>query len=592
MSISVSGLGSGLDYDKWIEALVAVKQKKIDAVSSDIKSINTQESALTTLKSSYTSLLTSLQTFTDALSTTSVFNQKSATSSSSDVSVAVTSSAAVQNLKVTVEQLATSTTAKSASVAGSYVDADTKLSEISSGAVKDGYFSLYVNGAKQKITVDGDTTLGTLATTISNLTGVTASVGSDGKLTISGESSSDTLSIGASDDTSNFADVMALTQSDIGEGETKITSFTSSKSLFDTDKTATLTSANFAAGKVTAGKFTIGSAQFEVKSDTTLDSLISEINSNEDAGVSAYWDSNAGKLVLEATDGGAVNINVESDVAGGGSNFTYIMGLTSSDGKTLATNSQTLGTNAKLTINNTSITSSSNTVTSDISGIAGLTLTLNKETTSTATVAVTTDNSKATTAINAFVSAFNDVIANTDTATSKTGYLYGESNLSSIRNRLRTMISSSNGNETYATLAAIGITTGAIGTAVGENTNKLTVDSTKLTEALTSNPDAVKKLLLGDSTAGTEGIFSQMKTILDNSLDATNGYFVKREASLEKSVDRLNDKVDRMTTSLESYRAQLEKKFSAMDEIISNLKNQGSILDQYLNSTKKSDDDN
>ncbi len=591
-TISVTGLGSGLDYDSWITALVAVKQAKIDEVSADVKSISTQESALSTLKTNYTSLLTAVQAFTDTLSDTSVFNQKAATSSSTDVTATVTSGADVQKLKVTVEQLATSTTATSATTAGSYVDSDTKLSDISEGAITDGYFTMYVNGTKQKITVDSSTTLGTLASTINDLSGVSASVSEDGKLTISGESSTDTLSIGASGDTSNFTNVMSLTQSNItNEDETVTTSYTSSKSLFDTDTTATLTSANFAGGKVTAGKFTIGSAEFEITSTTTLDSLIDEINNNEDAGATAYWDSNSGKLVLEATDGGAVNINVESDVASGGSNFTSIMGLTSSDGQSLATGSQTLGTNAKLTINGTSITSSSNTVTSDISGVSGLTLTLNAETTSTATVAITADTTAATTAIETFVSAFNDVIANTDTATSNTGYLYGETSLNSIRNRLRTMVTSDTGNEAYASLADIGITTGAIGTSVSEDTNKLVIDSTKLAEALASDPDAVKKLFLGDTDADTTGVMSQMETVLENSTDSTNGYFVKREESFETSTDRLNDKIDRMTLSLESYRTQLEKKFSAMDTIISNLNSQSDILTQYLDQIKSNSED-
>lgn len=587
MTISVTGLGSGLNYDSWISALVAVKQAKIDAVSTDVKSISTQETALSTLKSSYTALQTAVKTFTDALSDTSVFNQKSAASSSTDVTAAVTSGASVQNLKVTVEQLATNTTAKSATVAGSYVDSNTKLSDISEGAVKAGYFTMYVNGTKQKINVDSSTTLGTLASSIDGLAGVKASVSNDGKLTISGESSTDTLAIGANGDTSNFADVMSLTQSNItNEDHTVTTSFTSSKSLFDTNTSTSLTNAEFAGGKVTAGKFTIGSAEFTINSDTTLDSLIGQINSSADAGATAYWDSNAGKLVLESTDGGAININVESDVANGGSNFTSIMKLTSSDGKSLTDGSQTLGVNAKLTINGTSITSSSNTVTSDISGISGLTLTLNKQTTSDATVAITSDTSKATEAVNTFVSAFNTVIANTDTSTSKTGYLYGETVLNSLRNKLRTMVTSATGNATYSTLSSIGITTGAVGTSVTENTNKLVVDSTKLTEALTSNPDAVKKLFLGDTTANTTGIMSQMKTTLDNSLDATNGYFVKRESSFESSADRLNDKIDRMNLSLTAYKAQLETKFSAMDKIISNLKSQGSVLDNYLDQIK------
>lgn len=585
MAIQVNGLGSGLDYDTWIEELVAVKQSEITKVSKEIKTINTQESTLSTLQGYYDDLLSSIQTFTNALSTTSVFSQKSATSSDEAVSVSVDSSAEAQNISVAVSQLATATTAKGASTVASYVDSSTVLSNISEGSLTEGTFTIYVNGQKNELTIDKDSTLGSLVTQIDGLTGVSASL-TDGKLTVSAENGYNVV-VGSNADTSNFSNVMSLTR----DADTGV--YSSSKAIFDTDTTAALTSTAFAAGTVKAGTFTIGDEEFTISASTTLDGLIETINAS-DAGVMASWDSNAGKLVLESNDEGAININIEA----GTSNFTDIMGLTSStwDAETgemlttkLADNSQTLGTNAILSINGTTITSSSNTVTSDISGLKGITLTLNDETTSTATVNVTNDNTKVSDAVTEFVNAFNIVMVKTNNATASDGSLYGESVLNSIKNNLRKLATASVGVDSdYKTLASIGISTGKIGTSVDEDTNQLELDSAVLTKALTDNPDAVKKLLLGEGS--TAGVFDKLESVLDGALDSVSGYFVKREDSYESQIDKLNDKVDKMTTAMEKYQKQLEIKFQAMDELISSLQNEASIFDSYFNNKNNNED--
>lgn len=577
MTISVSGLGSGLDYSSWIDKLVQIKQNDIDKVSAQVTGTKTKGTTLSTVKSSYSSLLSSIEALNSITQKDSPFSQKTATSSDKAVSASVDAYASAQNIKVSVSNLATATSAKSASVAAAAIKSDTTISSISEGSVTAGQFSIYVNNNKYSIDVATNSTLGSVLQSITDKTGLAASVDTNGKVTI-GSGSSASIVIGAGTDTSNFANVLALSKNEDG-------SFTSSKPVFTTNTSAALTSASFANGTVKAGTFKIGTAEFTIGSSTTLDSLVTSINNNKDAGVSAYWDSNSGKLVMESTNQGALNINVEA----GTSNFTDIMGLTSSTWNTdgtmattkLASGSQTLGTNASLTINGTTITSTSNTITSDISGLTGVTLTLNDETTSTATVAVSNDTSKVTDALNTFISAFNDAISQTDTATQTGGDLHGESILNSLRNRIRTLVSANTGTGTYTNLASIGITTGKIGTSVNANTNKLTLNADALSKALANDPDAVKKLLIGDDSTGSKGVLTNMGTELDKSM-ALGGYFAKRADSYSQEINRYNDKIDRMTTAMNAYKSQLEVKFSAMDKIISNMKNQASIIDSYL----------
>lgn len=593
-SITVSGLGSGLSYDSWITQLVAIKQADIDEVSAKVTAINSKEGALNTIEADYTNLKSAIETFTNALSTTDVFNQKAVKSSSDAVSATVTAGANAGNVKVSVTSLATATTAQSKNPVSSYVDTSTKMSEISGGAVTAGTFSIYVGGKKTTLNLTSTETLGDLKTALNGITGVTADITADGKLTI-GPSGSDAVAVGSSSDTSNFTNVMSLTPTTVDN----VTTYSSSRSIFDTDTSVALTSANFAGGTIKAGTFTIGGASFTINSTTTLDDLISEINGSEDAGAKAAWDANAGKLILTSTEEGAVNINVQAGDGTVGdtdaSNFTDIMGLTSStwDGSNnlltsnLATDSQTLGTNAKFTINGTTITSTSNTITSDVSGIKGLTLTLKDETTSTADVTITQDTSKASTAINSFVTALNKLISDTDSATSTSGKLYGESILNSLRNKLRTMTTAATTIDgAYNNLSQIGISTGKIDTTGTSSTNQLTIDADKLAEALAADPDSVKKLLAGDGT--NEGVLDKLDTVVDSATDSVNGFFVTKEKSYEKQKTNYNKKITTMTKNLEKYQTQLEAKFAAMDQLIASLKKSSSIFDSYFNNNNNS----
>lgn len=600
MAITVSGLGSGLNYDSWVSELVAIKQSQIDAVSKQASTVKTKESTLSTIESDYKELLTAVQSFTNALSSDDVFNQKTATSSNDAVSATVTSSASAQSVSVSVSQLATATVAKSSSAVASSVDSNTTLGSISGGTFKAGTFSLYVNGQKNTLTLSSDMTMGDVLDRINGNAGkgITGIEGASatlvgGKLTIqSSNTSSYTVAVGSSSDTSNFSNIMSLTKN-VTTGE-----YSSSKTIFATSTSSALTSTSFANGSVTAGTFTIGTTSFAIDNSTTLDGIIKKIN-NSACGATASWDSNAGKLVLTATDEGAVSINV---TAGDGkvgdtdaSNFTDIMGLTTSTWDTsnnlastsIVASSQTLGTNAILTINGTQITSSSNTVTSDVTGIKGLTLTLNDKTTSTANIAITQDSSKVTAAITNLVSAYNKSISATDDATATDGKLYGETVLKSLRNRVRTIITASisGGESGYNSLADIGITTGAYSTNTKADTTQLKLDTNKLAKALSDNPDAVKNLLVGSSSSSSDGVLDKIETVLENATDAVKGYFTTRGKAYDKQIGKLDDKVSSMTDKLTHYKSSLETKFAAMDKFIANMQKQASVFDSYFNSS-------
>jgi len=593
MTLSITGLGSGLPITDWVSKLVAIKQADIDTISTEKTTLSNSNSAISTIKSSYSSLLTSLQAVTDAAfgSTTNVFAQKQVSSADSTiVSASVTALASKQSVNVLVSQLATSTKVESKSdtpITGS-ITKDTKFSALANGEAVAGTMSVYVDNKKYSIDVADTDTVGGILDKITSKTGLWAGI-KDGKIVIADSEPADGVApastknivVGSTSDTSNFSDITSLKKT--AEGAYK-----SNQSVSQVNASALLTStdAGFAT-QIKAGSFKIGGDTFTVDSTTTLQSLLGQINSSDTAGVDAYWDSTAGKMVITSKTQGAFNVNIEN-LAG---NFTDVMGLTTSEYDTngavtsskLKDGSQTLGDVAILKINGSEIISQSNTVTSDVSGIAGLTLTLNaKSTGTTATkLTVSADNSSLQTALSSFVTNFNTVLSQSDTATASDGYLHGESTLTSIRNNLRgTVTASVNGQTGYTSLASIGITTGAIGSSIDADTDQLVVDSAVFNKAMADNPEAVKLLLIGDGT--TEGVLNKLQTQVNSSLDTTNGFFASRTKTLDTQIADLTTTISDKDDELALYKTSLETKFNLMDQMIASMQSQYSNISSLI----------
>ena len=375
MTISFSGLASGLDTSGWVDALVSVRQQKVTTLQKELTSIQTIKSTLTDTRAAFSSFRTALEKITDAKfgGTFDLFAKNTAKSSNENIFTAtVDSNAARQSYDIAVQQLATYTKATSKESASAVADDDTVLSNL---GVTKGKMTVYVNGVKSSIDITEDSTLGDLKSQLKTA-GIKTEVDSNGVLTFSALNDGDSINIGATTDKTNFISLIGLTKQEDG-------TYNSTNSLFKANTATKLTAAGSGfKEQITAGTFTIGNAEFTIDNNTTLSSLISQINNSEDAQATAYWDDTAGKLTITSKKEGASYINIEA----GKSNFTDVMGLTKTerdgDGNVISTkmytDSQELGNNALLTINGTSIISTSNTVTSDISRIEGVTLNLKK----------------------------------------------------------------------------------------------------------------------------------------------------------------------------------------------------------------------
>ena len=568
-TISFSGLASGLDTSSWVEAFVSIKQEKVTSLQKDLKSQQTIKTTLNDTRSAFSTLRTAIEKLTDAKfgGSMDLFAKNSAKSSDEEIFTATaTTGATRQNYDVTVQQLATYTKATSKNSASAVADDSTLLKNL---GISNGKLTAYVNGQKRTVNIEETNSLGDLKAKLAGY-GIKTEIEQNGTLKFSAQNEGDTIHIGATTDTTNLVSMVGLTQQDNG-------SYVSTNSLYKATVASKLTAEDSGFNeKIKAGTFSIGAATFTINENTTLSSLISDINSNDEAQAYAFWDDATGKLSITSKKEGASYINIEA----GTSNFTDVMGLTTSEwnddgtvkSSKMFTDAQELGKNAQFTINGTSMTSTSNTVTSDVSRINGVTLTLKKESTAesgTTKLSVSQDTSGLVDAVKSFVSAYNDVISKVDEVTANGADLHGETSLTSLRNTIRRYATGANGTNggVYKLLSDIGIkTSSADGNNLSADTDSLTLDEDALKKALEENPESVRAILTGEG-----GVLTMMEDTVEQSLKASVGFFDVKTTTLDSDIKKMEQKITKQTANVATYKSQLEKKFSAMELTISKM---------------------
>lgn len=259
----------------------------------------------------------------------------------------------------------------------------------------------------------------------------------------------------------------------------------------------------------------------------------------------------------------------------------------------LATNSGGLAQNvaaqnASLTINNIPIESSSNTI-SD--AVEGLTLKLNDVTSGNQTLSVTSDTSKAKTAISDWVNAYNglqDTMASLTKYTpvdagkdqdTKNGALLGDGTLRLIQTQLKGILANGSGSAVYKTMTQAGITT-------DPTSGKLKLDADKLTSALAVKPDAIRDIFVGDGkTSGVAtGLATSMSAILNS-----KGVLQSATDSISKKLNQLTDQYNQASKRVDATIARYKTQFTNLDKMMSVLNNTSSYLTQQFDSLTKSD---
>lgn len=579
MTISFSGLGSGMDYSSWVTQLTALKEESmITPLETKKSNLQSQNSALSSLKTYYTTLSTSMQKISDSKYGASfdIFASSKVTMNNDNannyIEVSASNSVPKMDFEIEVLELATSSSIKGnvkIEPEQMYVKSNTSLTQLED--FKAGTLVFKMNDKDEtefSIDIEKSDTMSSLIDKINNLEDgkLEASLDENGNFLV--KSTDDTMKIVSISGTSNFKDVAELKMTNNGfESDGPIKAGTNS--AFNVRLVES--------GLFSEGEFKINGETFKIDNTTTMAQLLNSINTNSNANVKALYNSVTGTFTLTSTETGAENIEIEEI----SSNFVSVVGLDNKD-------NLTLGTDARFKINGEELTSSSNTVKAEDSGIYGLTLTLKKVTndeTDTSenaingpiNVSISQDKEKILDAVNEIINALNDVVSQTDTQTQTSGTLAYDSSLISVRNSIRNLASISyNDLSTYKTLNSIGISTGSAGASITSDTTKLQFDEDVFLEALEENPSEVQTLL--------QNFVENLETQVKKVNDTTEGYFAIKTQSINKQISTLDETIERKKMSLEAYEANLTTRLTNMDLLIAQMKNQYTEAGLYTSS--------
>ncbi len=223
---------------------------------------------------------------------------------------------------------------------------------------------------------------------------------------------------------------------------------------------------------------------------------------------------------------------------------------------------------ASLLIDSIQVSSASNTVGNAITGLTFQLIAADENATTTITVA--TDETVVLEQVQAMVDAYNDLFGYIESQSQEGGTLRGNSTMRTVANRMQSLftlpLTGSEGEFTF--LAQVGISQGEGGI--------LEFDSSKFTQKLGENYAAVRDLFV--ERGANLGKAYLVRTSIDDMTNSVDGFFKISRDSLADKIENIDDTVLRYERSAETYQTYLERKFAAMEGLVSTLQAQGNFL--------------
>jgi flagellar hook-associated protein 2 len=546
--------GSGIDVTSMVDAILELDAAPEVNLQNQVTALNSQTSALTTIENDLTSLQTAVQALNDPMG---AFSDVTVTSTNNNVvSATAANGTAAGSHTITVSSLATTS--------AYYSSPQTS----STSALPVGEFDLQVgNNAAVPIPVDSadntDTLSGLAAYINQQNLGVTATVITDAsgaRLALVSQTSGTAGKITISNDTTG-ADLSA--------------SFTSASAELPAG------SFDLQVGSNTAVTIPVDSGD----NTDTLTGLASYIN-QQDLGVTASVITNASGAQLALVpqhSGQAGVITISNDTTGMGFPGTYTPPTVKGMGFTAVTDGSgnALGTNASLTVDGIPVSSGSNTVTGVIPGV---TMTLSGTSSNPVTLAVQPDLTQVGSAINNFVSAWNQVMNDINAQYNYNGTgtappLLGDPSLDLLQSQLLNAITTSvSGNGAAVNLQSIGIKLQNDGTlTVASNQS---TDSMDLNDALANDFSAVQNLFQSTSPSG---VSQTLNTALIGITDATEGPLNVAMNSIKTEVTDLDSQISDFQYQLQQTQAQLTAQYSTMNTTLEQLPEMLASINDQLN---------
>lgn len=583
-------------------------QINVDSGTDDLQGVLSRITALTNIRAEY-----------DSAKDTVKFTRKDGSSdpiglgSSTDTSNFLSVTGMIAGTQASAANLASSGTLGKTLAQAQASDINT---EFGSGA---GTLRVLVNGTATDINYAGTETLSDILDQVGKIDGVDKAYydASTGKVMITSTDKGTSASLEIQDVAGTLGSALGLATGSVSGGAIG-SSIESARPISDVKTASTLDKAGFSTA-VTSGTFSINGVQFLINNPAsmTLDSLINSINSNEKVGVKAHYDPTNGKFVLTSKQTG--NTAVALGSATDSSNFLSAMGLVGA--------TQNVGQNAIYSIDGIYGGADQVSQTNSVSdAVEGVTFEFFDTTgPSGEVVGIGADTEVARTAIDDFLTAYNEVteqifsrlteernwdlsaltddekkgLGNADLEAYeeafKVGLLSGDNTLRSIRSQMRLVMSSvvPGVDKLLDSLSDIGISTGVVGSSYQDTmTGTLQItDETKLSAALTDNPQKVADLFNKDNTDPNKtGIARRLKDAL-NEFTKSDGILTKRvgrsgvtnsNSQMDQQISTINSQIVSQEERLRSREEALLKQFSSLESTLSDYQSQSQAFSNQL----------
>lgn len=506
-STVLGGVASGLDTQSLLTAAVAGQNAQITSLNDQITVNNNQVSSLSTLNQ----LLAKLQTDTTALSSpqspdssSNVFASRTSTvtsnttqAASSFLTTSVTTAASPATYTISnISQTATATIQESNAFNIANVNTSVVAATATAGMFTAGTFT--ING--QSITLTAGETLSQVSAAFNAANAANPSSG---------------ISANA-EETSPGVYKLILTGVSTGAANGFNLNATQTNTI-------AIASANTATtGQITADTYSINGVNVTINSGDSLNQIAADFN-NAGAGVTAtvqqvasgeYTIVFTGSTDDLANNASSFDLATSSNVTSGADALSNVLFTTDQQAQ-----------DAQFELNGVAIDRPNNTISDLVTGVTfNLLQNTNTQPGASFTVTVTPDTNAIATAIGNFADDYNNFLAfyaqqtqvdTTTGAVAATAYLHSDTMLQSIYNQLTSYAASVVGgiSSSSATLPDIGLQFGNVAatSTTPEVVNTLSVDSTALASAITSN------------LSGIEGLFGYNATTSNSSLGVYSG---------------------------------------------------------------------
>jgi flagellar hook-associated protein 2 len=561
MSLKLSGLASGFDWQSLVDQLMEVERVPINRLEVE----QTRNSQKVTQLGTLGSRLSALQAAAAALHGDSLFDKRSVSNAVAPGGWSASAGAGVPtgSYAFNVTQLATTARRDGVGDRGGALATTADVSGLTvaslpiANPVTAGTFS--VNG--KQITVSLTDSLADVFTAIETATGGAVTARYDETADGVVLESAGEIILGAANDTSNFLRSLKLGNNGTG-------TVTSSGTLGTVRTGMPLASANLGTA-ITAvdvdgnGAFTINGVEvaYNVNTDS-LATVMKRINQSG-AGVTASYDASLDRMVIANNTTGDLGIAFEENAGG----FLGAMGFATGG-------SFVRGQNAEFTLNNGgTLTSASNTLDGSAHGIAGLSITATAE--GEQTITVSPDTEAMRTKIDEFIKAFNEVQTFLETSTRVSTDSKGKVTAALLSDN-REIQSWGRELRSKAFNAVPGLAgtisrLESLGIDFRSGTNELEVkDGAKLDAALRDRPSDVGEFF----TTSGDGLARRIEDYVKG-LDTLNK---DQQSRLNKANTSIDEQIVAIERRLEQQRALMESAFIAMETAQSQLQSQAAAL--------------